>query len=61
MVWNEHGSTLHIFQESSVFFVNISLPYLEVNPVDDSMINKTENFEVVATSIGDDGTSVTCS
>lgn len=44
-----------------MFFVNISLPYLEVNPVDDSMINKTENFEVVATSIGDDGTSVTCS
>jgi hypothetical protein len=41
IVWNEHGSTMHIFHDQSVFYVNLTLPTMDIKPVSDDMINKT--------------------
>jgi hypothetical protein len=39
----------------------MSLPYLHIAPVNESMVNQTERYEVLATSIGDKGDYSTCS
>lgn len=61
MVWNEHGSTLHLFHDTSVMFFNMSLPYMQITNVDASMVNKTETIEVMAESVGDNGDKKNCS
>ena len=38
----------------------MSLPYLTLKSVDVTKVNTTESFEVVATSYGDDETSINC-
>jgi hypothetical protein len=41
IVWNQHGSVLHIFHNYNAFYVTMNLPYLDVKPVDSSMAGKT--------------------
>lgn len=60
LVWNEHGSTLHIFHNYNAFYVKMSLPYLTLKSVDVTKVNTTESYEVVAYSTGNDGAVVNC-
>lgn len=58
--WDQHGTTLQIFHLYNSFNIKLSLPYLDVKPVDKSMAGKTEEFTVVATSFGDQGDRIDC-
>lgn len=61
ILWNQHGSILHMFHNYNAFYIKMSLPYLDVKPVDSSMAGKTENYTVTATSFGDNEDKLTCS
>jgi len=59
--WNQHGTTLQVFQEYSSFNIKISLPNLDVKPVNASMAGKTEEYTVVAISQGEGQQRINCS
>lgn len=60
ILWNQHGSTLHIFHNYNAFYIQMSLPYLTLKSVDVTKVNTTESFEVVATSYVDEQNSINC-
>ena len=60
IVWNQHGSTLHIFNDYFAYYIKMSLPYLTLKTVDVTKVNSTEVYEVTAISRGDNGTNLTC-
>jgi len=41
LVWNEHGSTLHIFHNYAAYYIQMSLPYLTLKSVDITKVNTT--------------------
>lgn len=41
ILWNQHGSTLHIFHDYNAFYVKMSLPFLTLKSVDVSKVNTT--------------------
>lgn len=54
IVWQQHGSVLHVFHEYSSLNVKMSLPYLLLAPVDASHVGETEEYVVTATSFVSD-------
>jgi hypothetical protein len=58
--WDQHGRTLQIFHQYNSFNIQLKLPTLDVQPVQDSMAGKTEEYTVVASSVGDDGDRINC-
>lgn len=60
ILWNQHGSILHIFHNYNAFYIKMSLPYLNIKPVNSSMANTTETYEVQAISYGDNQDQANC-
>lgn len=58
--WDQHGTKLQIFHLYSSYSIKMSLPYMDVKPVDSTMAGKTEEFTVLATSIGEGLEQTTC-
>jgi hypothetical protein len=59
--WDQHGSLLQIFHEYNSYNIKMNLPYMDVKPVNSSMVGLTEEYTVVATSQGDGQQTATCS
>lgn len=60
IIWDSFINTLQIFDLHRSLNIRLSLPYLLVKPVDESMAGKFETINVTAISIGDNKTNQTC-